>query len=256
MNDNLRLSPTMIWVARIVFLAAFFFLWEMVADAKLIDPILIGKPSGIARYLWEEVFVTQSLLTDFYWSMAGTVLAFVLGSVAGILVGMLFVTSPSTEAVFDPILVALNAMPRIALAPLFIIWFGLGLGSKVAVGFSLTFFIVLTSTVAGGRGVNPDHITLARTLGASESQIFRKFVLPSAVPVIFNGLRLGLVFALLGVIGSEILASEHGLGQTLSVLAASFKTNGVFGIIFLLSMIGVAISWGMTSLERRLLRWR
>ena len=256
MNDNLRLSPTMIWVARIAFLAAFFFLWEMVADAKLIDPILIGKPSGIARYLWEEVFVTQSLLTDFYWSMAGTVLAFILGSIAGILVGMLFVTSPSTEAVFDPILVALNAMPRIALAPLFIIWFGLGLGSKVAVGISLTFFIVLTSTVAGGRGVNPDHITLARTLGASESQIFRKFVLPSAVPVIFNGLRLGLVFALLGVIGSEILASEHGLGQTLSVLAASFKTNGVFGIIFLLSMIGVAISWGMTSLERRLLRWR
>jgi NitT/TauT family transport system permease protein len=256
MNDNLRLSPAMIWVARIVFLAVFFFLWEMVADAKLIDPILIGKPSGIARYLWDEVFVTQSLLTDFYWSMAGTVLAFVFGSVAGILVGMLFVTSPSTEAVFDPILVALNAMPRIALAPLFIIWFGLGLGSKVAVGISLTFFIVLTSTVAGGRGVNPDHITLARTLGASESQIFCKFVLPSAVPVIFNGLRLGLVFALLGVIGAEILASEHGLGQTLSVLAASFKTNGVFGIIFLLSMIGVAISWGMTSLERRLLRWR
>jgi NitT/TauT family transport system permease protein len=81
-------------------------------------------------------------------------------------------------------------------------------------------------------------------------------VLPSAVPVIFNGLRLGLVFALLGVIGAEIFASEHGLGQTLSVLAASFKTNGVFGIIFLLSMIGVGISWGMSSLENRLLRWR
>ena len=132
----------------------------------------------------------------------------------------------------------------------------LGLGSKVAVGFSLTFFIVLTSTVAGGRGVNPDHITLARTLGASESQIFRKFTLPSAVPVIFNGLRLGLVFSLLGVIGGEIIASEHGMGQTLSVLAASFKTNGVFGIIILLALIGVLITWGMTWLENRLLRWR
>jgi NitT/TauT family transport system permease protein len=184
--------------------------------------------------------------------MGGTVIAFVLGSVSGVLVGMLFVTSPTTEAVFNPIFTALNAMPRLALAPLFIIWFGLGLGSKVAVGVSLTFFIVLTSTVAGGRGVNPDH----STLGASESQIFRKFVLPSAVPVIFNGLRLGLVFALLGVIGAELFASEHGLGQTLSVLAASFKTDGVFGIIFLLSMIGVGISWGMTSLENRLLRWR
>jgi NitT/TauT family transport system permease protein len=219
-------------------------------------PVLIGNPTGIVQYLWHEVFVTQSLLNDFYWSMGGTVIAFVLGSVSGVLVGMLFVTSPSMEAVFNPIFTALNAMPRIALAPLFIIWFGLGLGSKVAVGVSLTFFIVLTSTVAGGRGVNPDHITLARTLGASESQIFRKLVLPSAVPVIFNGLRLGLVFALLGVIGAEIFASEHGLGQTLSVLAASFKTDGVFGIIFLLSMIGVGISWGMTSLENRLLRWR
>jgi NitT/TauT family transport system permease protein len=234
----------------------FFVFWEWAANSKLVDPILIGNPTGIVQYLWHEVFVTQSLLNDFYWSMGGTVIAFVLGSVSGVLVGMLFVTSPSMEAVFNPIFTALNAMPRIALAPLFIIWFGLGLGSKVAVGVSLTFFIVLTSTVAGGRGVNPDHITLARTLGASESQIFRKLVLPSAVPVIFNGLRLGLVFALLGVIGAEIFASEHGLGQTLSVLAASFKTDGVFGIIFLLSMIGVGISWGMTSLENRLLRWR
>ena len=102
--------------------------------------------------------------------MGGTVIAFVPGSVAGILVGMLFVTSPTVDAIFSPILTALNAMPRIALAPLFIIWFGLGLGSKVAVGFSLTFFIVLTSTVAGGRGVNPDHITLARTLAPARAR--------------------------------------------------------------------------------------
>jgi NitT/TauT family transport system permease protein len=256
MTDERMWGSGKIWAARLVLLAVFFVFWEWAANSKLVDPILIGRPTGIVQYLWQEVFVTQNLLNDFYWSMGGTVIAFVLGSVSGVLVGMLFVTSPTTEAVFNPIFTALNAMPRIALAPLFIIWFGLGLGSKVAVGVSLTFFIVLTSTVAGGRGVNPDHITLARTLGASESQIFRKLVLPSAVPVIFNGLRLGLVFALLGVIGAEIFASEHGLGQTLSVLAASFKTDGVFGIIFLLSMIGVGISWGMTSLENRLLRWR
>src|SRR4029453_15246330 len=108
-------------------------------------------------------------LERFLWLVGRPLVAFCVGSVSGVLVGMLFVTSPSMEAVFNPIFTALNAMPRIALAPLFIIWFGLGLGSKVAVGVSLTFFIVLTSTVAGGRGVNPDHITLARTLGASES---------------------------------------------------------------------------------------
>jgi NitT/TauT family transport system permease protein len=188
--------------------------------------------------------------------MLGTILAFLLGSACGILVGMVFVTRPTVEALLSPILMALNAMPRIALAPLFLIWFGLGLGSKIAIGFSLTFFIVLSSTVAGGRGVNPDHITLARTLGASEEQIFRKFVLPSAVPVIFNGLRLGLIFALLGVVGGEIIASEHGLGQTLTVLAASFKTSGVFAVIILLALVGVCITWGMTWLENHLLRWR
>jgi NitT/TauT family transport system permease protein len=182
--------------------------------------------------------------------------AFVFGSAGGILVGMLFITRPNIEALMSPIMLALNSMPRIALAPLFLIWFGLGTGSKIALGFSLTFFIVLTNTVAGGRGVNPDHITLARTLGASESQIFSKFVLPSAVPVIFNGLRLGLIFALLGVIGSEIFASDHGIGQILALYGASFKTNSVFGIIFMLAAIGVGINLGMTALENRLLRWR
>lgn len=249
-------STGRIWLGRLIILGAFFGLWEWASNTRMIEPILIGAPSGIVQYLWKDVIVAGSLWKDFAYTMGATLLAFTFGSIGGVLVGMLFITRPNIEAMLSPILMALNAMPRIALAPLFIIWFGLGIGSKVAIGFSLTFFIVLTNTVAGGRGVNPDHITLARTLGASESQIFRKFTLPSAVPVIFNGLRLGLVFALLGVIGGEIIASEHGLGQTLSVLAASFKTNGVFGVIILLALIGVAITWGMTWLENRLLRWR
>jgi NitT/TauT family transport system permease protein len=245
-----------IWLGRVAILAAIFGCWEYAAATKAINPLLFGRPSGIAIYLWRELFVTHSLLRDFGWTMLGMISAFALGSTLGIAVGMLFITRPTIESLLSPILMALNSMPRIALAPLFMIWFGLGLGSKVAVGFSLTFFIVLTSTVAGGRSVNPDHIVLARTLGCTGSQMFRKFTLPSAVPVIFNGLRLGLVFALLGVVGSEIFASEHGLGQTLSVLAANFNTNGVFAIVFLLSLIGVAITWLMSSVENRLLRWR
>lgn len=254
--NTVTLSRTRIWFWRTLVLGVFFALWEWVSATRIIDPILIGRPTGIVTYLFKELFVTGGLYKDLGYTMLATVLAFALGSLAGILVGMLFITRPNVEVVFSPILQALNAMPRIALAPLFLIWFGLGIGSKIAIGFSLTFFIVLTNTVAGGRGVNPDHITLARTLGASESQIFRKFTLPSAVPVIFNGLRLGLVFALLGVIGGEIIASEHGLGQTLSVLAASFKTNGVFAVIILLALIGVTITWVMSWLEDRLLRWR
>lgn len=249
-------SAARIWTARLIILAVLFGLWEWVARTRVIDPILIGTPSGVVVYLWQEVVVTRSLIVDFGWTMTATLLAFMLGSVTGILTGMLFVMRPNVEAVVSPILLALNAMPRIALAPLFLIWFGLGIGSKIAIGFSLTYFIVLTNTVAGGRSVNPDHITLAETLGASGSQIFRKFTLPSAVPVIFNGLRLGLIFALLGVVGGELIASEHGLGQTLQLLAASFKTSGVFGVIILLSLVGVGITSGMTWLERRLLKWK
>jgi len=256
MRPTIRASALTVWGGRLIILAVFFGLWELAAATKTIDPILIGRPSGIATYLWHEIFVTRSLIEDLGWTLLATILAFLLGSICGVLVGMAFVTKPIIEALVSPMLLALNAMPRIALAPLFLIWFGLGIGSKIAIGFSLTFFIVLTNTVAGGRGVNPDHIMLAQTLGASEHQIFRKFILPSAVPVIFNGLRLGLIFALLGVIGGEIIASEHGLGQTLQILAASFKTNGVFGVIILLAVIGMGITWGMTALEHWLLRWR
>ena len=255
MNQATSSAPR-IWTIRLIILAIFFGLWEWVSVSRLIDPILIGQPTGILAYLWQELFVTRSLFKDFAWTMSATLIAFTLGSIGGILTGMLFVTRPNVEAVLSPLLMALNAMPRIALAPLFLIWFGLGIGSKIAVGFSLAFFIVLTNTVAGGRSVNPDHITLAHTLGASGSQIFRKFTLPSAVPVIFNGLRLGLVFSLLGVIGAEIIAAEHGLGQTLQLLAASFKTSGVFAVIILLALVGVCITWGMTWLENRLLKWR
>lgn len=256
MNDGALPRGPVIWIGRIVILALIFAAWEKISDLKLIDPILIGTPTGIARFLWEGIFVNGELINDLGWTMLGTLLAFGLGSAAGILVGMLFIMSPTTESLLNPILMALNAMPRIALAPLFLIWFGLGLGSKVAVGFSLSFFIVLSSTVAGGRGVNPDHITLARTLGASGRQVFIKFVLPSAVPVIFNGLRLGLVYSLLGVVGGEIIASEHGLGQALQLLAASFKTNGVFAIIILLALVSVCIMAAMNWIENRLLRWR
>ena len=254
--NEMTWSPSGVWITRLIVVTMLFGLWEYASTKRLIDPILIGTPSGILAFLYQELFVTHSLLEDFAYTMAATLLAFGLGSVCGILTGMLFVMRPNLEAVLRPLLMALNAMPRIALAPLFLIWFGLGIGSKVAIGFSLTYFIVLTNTVAGGRGVNPDHITLAQTLGASGSQIFSKFTLPSAIPVIFNGLRLGLVFSLLGVIGGEIIASEHGLGGALQLLAASFKTNGVFAIILFLSLVGVSITLGMNWLENRLLKWR
>jgi NitT/TauT family transport system permease protein len=244
------------WLARIIALLAFGAVWEVTARLGLINPLFIGNPSGILAFFFKGLFVNQELVVHLLWTLAGTLAAFMLGSVTGILVGLLFVACPKVEQFIDPIFAGLNALPRIALAPLFLLWFGLGITSKIALGFSLTFFIVLSSTVAGARSVNSDHLMLADTLGASSTQIFRRITLPSAVPTVFSGLRLGLIYALLGVIAGEIIAAQHGLGQSLTFLAGTFQINGVFAVLLLLAMLGMSLTWIMTAVEARLLRWR
>lgn len=243
-------------IDRAVTVVAFLCIWQVTASRGWVDQLLIGSPVGIAEYLRDKLFGDGALIVDFGWTMLGTLIAFASGALAAIATGVLFVMSPRVERALDPILVAVNSMPRIALAPLFLIWFGLGLGSKVAIGFSLCYFIILSSTVAGGRSVSQDHVVLATTLGASAWRKFINFTLPTAVPTLFAGLRLGLVYSLLGVVGGEIIASEHGLGQQLSLLSSQFNTNGVLGILLLLALTGAAINALMNALENMLLRWR
>ncbi len=246
----------LITLGRLFFLFVLCALWELVSIQQWINPIFIGRPTQIVRFLFDGLFVNYELVIQAYWTMVSTAAAFILGSAFGILFGFLFVTYPLVEKFLEPIFDGLNALPRIALAPLFLLWFGLGLASKIALGFSLTFFIVLSSTVAGARSVNTDFLILAKTLGASPASVFRKITLPSAVPSIFSGLRLGLIYALLGVIGGEIIAAEKGLGQLLSFLAGSFKTNGVFAVLILLSFLGGLLTYLTSKIEARLLRWR
>lgn len=238
-----------------LFIAALLAGGEMAAANRWIDPTFFGQPSGVAKFLWANLG-TQKLWVDLGWTLAGMLSSFVLGSVCAFAVALMFVRWPALEDFVEPYFSALNVMPRIALAPLFILWFGLGLGSKVAVGFSLCFFIVLSATVAGIRGVSQDHVTLCRTLGAKPSVLFFQVTLPGAVPVIFSGLRLGLIYSLLGVIGAEIIASERGLGQTLAYLGSTFDINGVMALLLLLAILGVLIMRGMTWLEKRLLHWQ
>jgi NitT/TauT family transport system permease protein len=250
----LRAIP--VWLGRAVTLIVFIAIWEALSRKGMVNPLFFGQPSKIALFLFNGLFVQRQLIDHTIWTMLSTLAAFVLGSAGGILVGLLFVTFPRVEEFLDPIFAGLNALPRIALAPLFLLWFGLGIASKIALGFSLTFFIVLASTVAGARAINPDHLMLAKTLGARPSQVFRRITLPGAVPTVFAGLRLGLIYALLGVIGGEIIAAEKGLGQLLSFLAGTFQINGVFAVLLLLAILGTSLTWMMTAIELRLLRWR
>lgn len=239
----------------LVFVCVMFALGEWLTVNRWLDPTFVGQPSGILKFLWNNITSGQ-LWVDMGWTMAGTLISFAIGSVAAITVGLLFVGFPKFEKFLEPYLNAMNVMPRIALAPLFILWFGLGLGSKIALGCSLTFFIVLSSTVAGIRGVSQDHVTLCKTLGASAVSTFFQVTLPGAVPVIFSGLRLGLIYSLLGVIGAEIIASEKGLGQSLAYLGSTFEVNGVMALLLVLAVIGVSVMKTMTWLEKRLLHWQ
>lgn len=239
----------------VLFIATMLGLGELATSMKWLDPTFFGQPSGVAKFLWANAG-TAKLWTDLGWTMAGVLSSFALGSAAAFAVGLMFVRWPALERFADPYFNAFNVMPRIALAPLFILWFGLGLGSKIALGFTLTFFIVLSATVAGIRGVSQDHVTLCRTLGASATTTFFQVTLPGAVPVIFSGLRLGLIYALLGVVGAEIIASEKGLGQTLAYLGSTFDINGVMALLLVLALLGVTIVRIMTWLEKRLLHWQ
>lgn len=237
-------------------LGAFLVLWEVAARQRLIDPLFIGQPLKIFTHLYKSTFLTGQLITEAGWTLWSTAIAFALGSLGGMAFGLLFVAYPALERFFDPLFSALNALPRIALAPLFLLWFGLGVTSKIALGTSLTFFIVLNSTVAGARSVDSDWLTLSRMLGASKAALFFKVTLVSAVPTIFSGLRLGLIYALLGVIGGEIIASQHGLGQMLTYLAGTFDTDGVFAVLFFLALLGVVLTHSMSAIEKHLLRWK
>lgn len=245
-----------IWVARIVVAGLFCGVWQYVSARQMIDPILIGSPAGTFQAFWAGVFTEGTFLPGLGHTLLATAIAFGLGSAVGVFVGLLFAVSPFVERLFDPFFTGMNSMPRLALAPLFLLWFGLGIGAKIALGFSLTFFIVLNSTVAGIRSVDADLSTLTSTLGASGTQRFFRLTLPNAVPTLFAGLRLGLVYGLLGVVGQELIGSRNGIGQELSVLAGTFQTNGVFAVLILLAILGTLLTWSTSVLERHLLRWR
>lgn len=254
--NNRRRQALLVLGAQIIVFSLFVALWEWVTRTGVVNPLFIGEPSKIFVFFVKGLFVNHVMLEQAGWTLSETALAFFIGSLGGILFGLLFAVFPLCEKFFDPVMSGLNSLPRIALAPVFVLWFGLGPASKVALGVSLSFFIVLYNTMAGVRGVDPDWVVLSRMLGASKASIFFKVTLASAVPTIFSGLKLGLIVSLLGVIAGGIIAGQHGLGQLLSYLAGTFETDGVFAVLLLLAIIGAALTGLMNALERHLLRWR
>lgn len=229
--------------------------WEWAGQTGRLHPVFFSYPSAIWQALMEGL--RGDLIThDLRYTLLSVFLGFTSASIAGIAVAFLLAQSRFVQRVVSPYLVALNSLPRVALAPLFVMWFGIGLLSHLLMAASLTFFVVLANTSAGIEGIDQDHKLLARLQGASRWQTFRLFIIPSALPSIFVGLELGFIFGMLGTVSGEMIVGEHGLGVRLQQDAGMFNTAGYFATLFTLIIISAVLSVVTQMLKRRLLKWQ
>jgi NitT/TauT family transport system permease protein len=229
--------------------------WQAAVSIGLIDPFWVSSPWLVAVEMW-RLIASGELLADVWMTVSEALIAFVVSSVLGVVSGLLLARSPFWDDVFAPIIVALNSLPRIALAPLIILWFGVGMIAKVVTAFTLVYFILLVNTLGGAKNVDNDIMTIAQLMGASKRDLLWKVTLPSALPWIFAALSIALTYSLLGVIVAEILASNQGLGYLIASSAGNFNTAGVFAALVVLAAIAWVFSMAMRKIEGWLLRWK
>jgi NitT/TauT family transport system permease protein len=224
-------------IALIVVVVCF---WQF-GSGRIFDPFYVGSPSGVLEVLKHDLADPQ-----FYRDLMVTAIemaaGYCIGSVLGILTGAMLARWKFAADVADPIFVALNSIPRIALAPLIIIWFGIDLSSKVVLAATLVYFMTFFSTLSGIRSVDEAVVNVARVMGATPWHIFLKVQLPGARVWIANGLRLSLPFALIGVIVGEFLAASEGLGYRLNMYSTSYKPNGVFAMLIVMMVFMIILN--------------
>lgn len=248
-------STLLIRAAQIALVALWLVAWDLTARNQWITPVLAKSPAQSWDY-FTEALDNGELWSNAQATMLAVAIAWVLASAIGVVAGITLGLLPTFERVLAPFLDAANALPRIALAPFFIVAFGIGTEAKVALASTLVFFIVLSASRAGVRSADSEWLRLSAVLGAKKHHLFWKVMLPVATPAIIASLRLGLIYALLGVIGSELIAAEDGLGQLIAQYSSLFRLEAVYAILILLALIAVILNQLMGAVERRLLRWQ
>jgi NitT/TauT family transport system permease protein len=228
--------------------------WQF-ASGRLIKSFWISSPSEIWRQLVDWV-VTGDLWINLEVTLVETIVGFILGAIAGVLFGLALGLNRRLAAVLDPFIVAFYSLPKIALAPLFILWFGVGLTSKVVLAMFVVFFLVFYNTYAGTLAVESELVDVLRLMGASRGQIIRKVILPSALIWIFTGMKSSVPYALIGAVVGEMMASNRGLGYLIQAAAGQYDTGGVFAALFVLMIIASGLHELLKQSERVMLRWR
>src|SRR5476651_2791959 len=239
--------------------------WYLLTAPNLIPAFYFEQDNRAAFFFGEpqkvfhdilDWFLTGEIFVHLGVTLLETLLGFVIGAVLGLGIGLWLALSPTASAVTEPYIKGFNSMPRVVLAPIFAVWFGLGIASKVALGVTLVFFVVFFNTYQGVREVDLVILNNARMLQATDRQLLRHVYLPSAMAWIFSSLHTSIGFALVGAVVGEYLGSARGIGYVVSQAEGVFDTTGVFAGLILTSAVVLCIDLGIERLERYLLRWR
>ncbi|MGH8630313.1 MAG: ABC transporter permease [Burkholderiales bacterium] len=249
------MSSPRLALAQIALLVALFLLWHVLVKTDVLPVFFFGEPLVVLQRIWNW-FASGRIWPHLGVTVLETVLAFAIGTVLGVAFGLWLALSASASALLDPYIKALNSMPRVILAPIFAVWFGLGIWSKVLLGVTLVFFIVFFSVYHGVREVSPVLIASARMLGAGGRQLLRYVYIPSAAAWVFSSLHASVGMAFVGAVVGEYLGSAKGVGYLILQAEGVFDINTVFAGVIVLTGCALILDRIVTVLERRLLRWR
>lgn len=240
------------WVRPVLFLVLLVVLWDLAIRVFRIPPYQVPKPEDVIQTLWSD---WPQLLAQAVPTTIATVEGFLLSAVFGIAIAVLIAGSKTVESYIYPLLVFSQSIPKIAIAPLFVVWFGFGMMPKVLSAFLLGFFPVVVSAVQGFKSVEPDMLDLARAMEARRLQIFRMVSFPHAMPAIFAGLKVSITLAVVGAVVGEFVGSNSGLGFVLQRSIGNFELPTMFAALVILSLIGVVLFWILDVAERLVIPW-
>ena len=252
------MTPTMstqrMILYRLVLAVAILVAWEF-ASGRLVAEFFISKPSAIMA-AFQRLIVSGNLFFHAGVTATEAFAGFAIGGTAGIVAGVLLGRSAFLADLLQPFILAFYSLPKIALAPLFVLWIGIGMWMKIVLTATVVFFLVFLNTFTGVRSVSRELVTIVRLMGANERQVLGKIVLPSAITWVFAGLRISVPYALIGAIVGELIAANRGLGFVLASASGQFDTAGVFAALIAIMMLAFTLNGLVRLAERKLMPWK
>jgi len=255
-----------LWLWQVGLLLALLGFWHVMTVPGLIPPMMFdndsqaafffGEPLKVGERIWAWFVTDADIYQHLGVTLAETMMAFAVGAGLGLGGGLWLALTPMASAILEPYIKAMNAMPRIILAPIFSVWFGLGMGSKVALGVTLVFFIVFFNVYQGVKEVSPVVLANARMLGADRRQLLRHVYLPSATSWVFSSLHTSVGLAFVGAVVGEYLGSSQGVGYLILQAEGSFDINTVMAGIVVLTAFALVLDSVVGKVEKRLMKWQ